>query len=413
MATLKAVVDHRKADGTYCVKIRLTHNRKSLYIPTALYVTDRQLTKSNKIKDHNIIMASNRIIDEMRAVILDIPGLEYMDCERLRRVITARMAEGKEFRMDFYQYAAEKMATMGECTRSIYASALIILKELTGAKLDINDVTYNLMIKYRDMMIDKGFKINSIVMYMGKVKHLINLAKDEYNDDDTIRIRVNPFRKGVVPDTEATRHRILTAEQIRRIATIKGDRCENFAIDMFLLSFYLIGINLVDLYHLTPDNVQDDVLTYSRSKTAGKRKDKAVISVRIEPEARVLLEKYSDMTGKRLLNLYLRYRKHINMTLCLNTYLKRLCNYDDTLPNDLTYYYARHTWATIAYNDCGLDMQTIHEALNHASSSEMKITDVYVKKDFSRIWEANRKVMDYVFGEKNNPQHVGVGKSII
>jgi integrase len=89
------------------------------------------------------------------------------------------------------------------------------------------------------------------------------------------------------------------------------------------------------------------------------------------------------------------------MRTSVNLFLKRLRQYDKTLPNDLYYYYARHTWATIAYNDCGIDMQTIHEALNHASDANMKITDVYVKKEFTRIWDANRKVLDFVFGSDN------------
>jgi len=92
------------------------------------------------------------------------------------------------------------------------------------------------------------------------------------------------------------------------------------------------------------------------------------------------------------------------MLVSINKMFKRLRLYDPTLPTGLSYYYARHSWATIAYNDCGIDMQTIHEALNHASDSSMKITDIYVKKDFTRIWEANRKVLDFVFRkEKTTP----------
>jgi integrase len=89
------------------------------------------------------------------------------------------------------------------------------------------------------------------------------------------------------------------------------------------------------------------------------------------------------------------------MTQKVNDFLRRLRLYDKTLPARLSYYYARHSWATIARNDCEIDMQTINEALNHASDANMKITDVYVKKDFTRIWEANRKVLDYVFGSDN------------
>jgi integrase len=64
------------------------------------------------------------------------------------------------------------------------------------------------------------------------------------------------------------------------------------------------------------------------------------------------------------------------------------------------FYSARHSWATIARNDLSIDKYTIHEALNH-SDSEMSITDGYIRKDFSNINIANRKVIDYVlYGKK-------------
>lgn len=401
MATFKAVVDHRKADGTYCIKIRITHNRKSLYVPTQLYVTDKHLTKSKEIKDHGYIIAANRIIDEMREIVMNIAGLQYMECERLRKIISDRMGEGKEFRLNFFIFAAEQIEKLHSCNGRTHLTAVNYLKEMSGDKLDINDITYGLIVKYRDFLVSKGLAVNSVVAYMTKIKHLVNLAKDEYNDDDEVRVRVNPFRKGVIPSKETTEHRTLSTEQIKRIATIKGDRYENFARDMFILSFCLVGINIVDLYSLKRNDLKDGVLTYSRQKTRNARNDKAVISIKVEQEAMSLIEKYADTGSDYLLNLHRRYCNHEKMTFGVNSKLKRLRNYDPSLPAELTYYYARHSWATIAYNDCDIDMQTIHEALNHASDANMKITDVYVKKDFTRIWEANRKVLDYVFGSDN------------
>lgn len=398
MATFKAVVDHRKADGTYCVKIRITHNRKSLYLPTSLFVTDRHLTRSKTIKDHAYLMAANRLIDEMRTIILDIDRIELLDCNRLRKIIHDRMTRGKEFRLNFFDFATEQIEKLHLCNSRLHVTAVNYMRELCGERLDINDITYNLIVRYRDFILSKGLAINSVVQYLTKIKHIVNLAKDEYNDDEEIRVKVNPFRKGVIPDKEATEHRTLTAEQMRRIVTIKGNRYENFARDVFMLSFCLIGINMIDLFNLKKDNFKDAILTYCRQKTKNARKDKAMIGVKVEDEAMLYFHRYRDMGSEYLLNFHNRYVNHENMTSSVNTKLKRLRNYDPTLPAGLTYYYARHTWATIAYNECGIDMQTIHEALNHASDARMKITDVYVKKDYSRIWDANRKVLDHVFG---------------
>ena len=61
--------------------------------------------------------------------------------------------------------------------------------------------------------------------------------------------------------------------------------------------------------------------------------------------------------------------------------------------DDLQFYAARHSWATIARNIAGIDKYTVHEALNHADG-DMKVTDIYINRDFSNIWKANRKVLD-------------------
>lgn len=65
----------------------------------------------------------------------------------------------------------------------------------------------------------------------------------------------------------------------------------------------------------------------------------------------------------------------------------------------LTSYYARHTWATLARNECGVPKDVVHEALDHASRGGERVTDIYIRRDFGRVWEANRKVLDLVFGK--------------
>lgn len=404
MATLKAVVDHRKADGTYCVKIRLTHNRKSLYITTSLYVTDRQLTRSKKIKDPNIITAAERTMSEIRAIIVDIEGVEFLECERLRAVIVERMSRGKVFRLDLYKYAEQKIEKMKCRTAMSYRTAFMHLRTMQKS-LDVNDLTSKMMIRYRDYLSEQGVADNTIALYMSKIKRIFNNAKEEYNDDDVINIRVTPFKSGMIPKKQATAHRVITAEQIMRMSSICGDVYENFGRDVFLLSFCLIGINIVDLFYLKKSNVKGDYITYNRQKTKDKRDDRAEITIRIEKEAWAIINKYRDESkSDYFFHFHNRYVHHEVMTHKVNDFLRRLNLYDKTLPPRLCYYYARHSWATIAYNDCGVDMQTIHEALNHASDAKMRITDIYVKKDFSRIWEANRKVLDYVFGESNDEQ---------
>ena len=66
--------------------------------------------------------------------------------------------------------------------------------------------------------------------------------------------------------------------------------------------------------------------------------------------------------------------------------------------DDLEYYAARHSWATIALNKCGIDKYTVHAALNHVDES-MRVTDIYIERDFVNENKANAKVVKYVFGK--------------
>ena len=66
--------------------------------------------------------------------------------------------------------------------------------------------------------------------------------------------------------------------------------------------------------------------------------------------------------------------------------------------DDLEYYAARHSWATIALNKVGIDKYTVHAALNHVDES-MRVTDIYIERDFIHENKANAKVVKYVFSK--------------
>ena len=67
---------------------------------------------------------------------------------------------------------------------------------------------------------------------------------------------------------------------------------------------------------------------------------------------------------------------------------------------DLEYYAERNEWATIAVNQVGIDKYTVHSALNHLDES-MRVTDIYIERDFKHENEANKKVLDFVFGNRS------------
>ena len=109
-----------------------------------------------------------------------------------------------------------------------------------------------------------------------------------------------------------------------------------------------------------------------------------------------LIDKYKDSTGKRLFNFYQYYGDEKTFNKAINSGLKEIGSILEV--DDLEYYAARHSWATIALNKVGIDKYIVHAALNHIDDS-MKVTDIYIERDFVNENKANTKVVKYVFGK--------------
>jgi integrase len=109
-----------------------------------------------------------------------------------------------------------------------------------------------------------------------------------------------------------------------------------------------------------------------------------------------IIEKYRDTTGERLFRFYKDYRDSRAFNKAINKGLKEIG--EQLGIDDLEYYAARHSWATIALNKCGIDKYTVHAALNHVDES-MRVTDIYIERDFVNENKANAKVVKYVFGK--------------
>jgi hypothetical protein len=110
----------------------------------------------------------------------------------------------------------------------------------------------------------------ALYCYMRDLRTLFNAAREKYNNDDLgiIRIPHYPFGKYKVGSPPLTKKRNISAKliiKIRDCKTKENSRGE-LAKELFMLSFYLCGINAVDLYHVTRNNITKGRLEYNRSK---------------------------------------------------------------------------------------------------------------------------------------------------
>lgn len=421
MLTFKAEIlkNKQKADGTYNVKIRMTHNREVKRLSTNIFVRPNDLTKSLKLKNPKFIKEADALVRQYQEICAALP-LESSNYSMDEILEFIKIAQEKNRSIDFIQFCKEWIEKTEIKGKKNYKTAFNSFVTYLGKEsLSTNQVTKDLVKGFMEYLLERrnkriavlekqGKRIPSnraVSLYLGSIRHLFNEAKKKYNDHDRgiILIPNSPFEDFEVPKQEATRKRALSPEVIKKIwelpyilNTTNGRErfCPyNLAKDCFILSFCLIGMNSADLYNCA--ELEDGVITYYRTKTKGRRLDKAKMQVVIPSMIMPIVQKYKDFTGKRIFNFHHNYSTANNFNRAINAGLKEVGK--QLKIEDLEYYAARHSWATIALNKVGIDKYTVHAALNHIDEA-MKVTDIYIERDFEVENEANRKVMEYVFG---------------
>ena len=422
MLTIRAEVrrEEQRKDGTFRVKIRFTQNRKIKRLPTKLFAKKSDLNKSFELKEGTAIKKeADYLIFYYEKICSQIP----MDIEQcsIEDIMAYVEADKKKYQIiDFIAFSESWMQASKNTSTKNYKSAVNALKlYINREELNIKDITNNFLTGFMEFLeerwrtkAEKLKKAGKIVptnratsLYLGSIRHLFNEAKKQYNDYDRniIIITNDPFKTFTVPkQCTVTRKRALTPELIKKIwelpyQSIEGYKMENrfnLAKDCFILSFCLMGMNSADLYNA--EEREGNTIIYYRTKTRNRRADNALMKVNIPKMLMPLIEKYKDKTGKRIFNFYQNYADIASLNRSINIGLKEI---GAKLKIDaLQYYAARHSWATIAVNRVGIDKYTVHSALNHVDDV-MKVTDIYIERDFVNENKANRKVVKYVFSK--------------
>lgn len=409
MVTFKAEVyaHQRKQDGTYNIKVRVTQNQKKRYLATPWFVTKDDLTRSMKLKNQKYIDLTDDLIRTYRNKCDNLgTKIKAMTVDEVVTYIE-KPQEVERWDLDIVQYTRDHIKRLQETghdgnAQSYKVAINSLVKFLGREKVSISEITVNLLKSWVDWILKQdrvklGFAPHN---YLSKLRAIHNMAKKEFNDEGAgiIRIPNSPFSHIDLPKEPVPEKRALTIEQMKKILDLPyitspypNTNRYNFALDLFILSFALVGMNLVDLYYC--ECCTDGRITYDRIKTKNRRADHARISIKIQPEIQALVDKYRDPTGKRMFKFYRMYASMTTIHKAVGAGLKKIAEAIGL--DELDFYAARHTWATIAQNDAGVDKWTVHTSLNHVDD-ETKITDTYIRKSWDPIDKANRKVLNLV-----------------
>lgn len=407
MATFKPVVfsshNHIKSDGTSRINIRIYHNKKSQYISTDYFINPNFLLKSGEISEEypdcdHLNFELQEVVQDYRKIIIRLgrQRLQLMTCKDLRDYLTSATNAVDEF-IDFVNFSQTIIkATEKKKTANWYSDSIDVLKWFFARdEIEIREITAGKMNALIKQLKKKGpggkpLEPGSISNYLRGIRALFNKCKKHYNDPDIEieKISHNPFKMVKIPQYRRKRKNV-QIETVRKIRDIKVTTTrESIGRDVFMMQFYLMGINLVDLFELKPPI--NGRVEYERSKTDTEDNINAItLSIKVQPELQLLFERYSSRSF--LAELKTRYSDIEHFNKASNIGLKRICETLD-IPK-ITTNWSRHSWASIARNKAGISKADIDFCLGHVNN-DYKMADIYIDIDYSIYDKVNRKVLD-------------------
>lgn len=408
MAIIRIHLDKRtiRKDGTSPLKLSIHHKGKTslfslnTYIPAQNWdeTSAKVIGLPNRVS-LNAFLFQKRLDAENTVFRLSSSGaLDSMSLTQLKDAILGKETKKTDehgFASTFRKFIEQKERPG---TKGVYR---LTLSKLYAFCPELDEITYEEITKgwltdFDAFMARTAPSRNARNIHLRNIRAVFNYAIDEEYTT------VYPFRRFKIK-AEETRKRSLSVEQLRILRDYHCEEHQAKYRDIFLLMFYLLGINPVDLLQAKKSDVVEGRLEYRRAKT-GK-----LYSVKIEPEAWEIIQRYAG-EGKWLLDVADRYGNYKDFLHRMNRELKRIGPMKRSgrggkkaiapLFPDLSAYWARHSWATAAYL-LDVPRETISEALGHEFGS--RVTSIYIAFDRRKVDAANRRVIDHLAGKLDEP----------
>lgn len=416
MATIKPFLDlrvPRKCDGLFPLKISISATRSIVFqLPVKIYLSPEHWNAQTcRIVKHkskglfNMALQEQLLSLEKKLTLLEVSGqLSNMSVKEVKQYLFTAERTACSVRGDLIDYYEQYIGRIvNSSTRGAHAHTLKKIQEYARGRLSFKDITKAWLLGFERYLFSQHLdKRGRTIPGVRKLSpngvnfHLRNL-RTLFNDAVTFgaaEANWYPFKKYEMPSEEPVKL-ALPVKDLRIIRDFPAEEfCQRY-LDVFMLSFYLIGINIGDLLLLRPSDLVGGRIEFSRQKT------KKRYSIKVEPEAMELINRWR---GKKYLLCFMDEREDYRSFLKLmNKHLKEFGHVDVDFANKgkktktglypfLRSYYARDTWATLA-SVLDIPEDTIAAALGHGKKS---VTKSYISFHMKKVDIANRMVLDFV-----------------
>ena len=381
MASVRVTLDTRarKQDGTFPVKLTISHHGQSAHHSLGIYLRRDEwderrrlvVVTPNKTFLNSVIM--QHVTDWQNAILSLQPtgAFKGKTATQVRDIIREYLSPEEKKPVTFGEWYARFTDTHeNPRTRAIYNATWVQVSryDLNASQRLFEDITKSWLDGFFRWCASTSPSINARNIHLRNIRAVFN---DAIDNEITTHY---PFRRYKITPV-ATAKRNLSPDALRKIFTAKVESWKQRYYDAFCLSFLLIGINIGDLCLLKPENLNNGRITYNRQKTH------RLYNIKVEREAREIIERNH---GETLL---------LSWTEGRTSYRQFAAKVNKFLPDKITTYFARHSWATIAA-ELDIPDDVISQALGHAARNST--TAIYIERNIRKVDEANRKVIDWV-----------------
>ena len=387
MATVKIVLFTSKKlkDNKYPIMLRVTKDRVRKYFSLgySAYKEDwinedetggRLNANTNQYKLKNKAMMkqlwkAEEIISEFEADAIDWTLSSFKDKFLGTKSVSV---------FEFIEQRINSLNELGNIGNAkTYETMRSALKKFSPNKyLRFNEITPAFLLKFEHFQRKRGNKDTSISVVMRTLRAAFNLAiKEKKCKQDYY-----PFKEYKISTLDhSTKKRAIKFEDIEKIIAFEPDpkTKQQLSKDLFLFSFYNMGMNFKDIALLKWENISKERMDYKRSKT------KKEFSIKMLPPVIEILDFYqkhnpnSDFIFPVLNKSYNtpdKIHRRIKSGLRrMNLHLKQIGE-QLGIEMKVTSYVSRHSWATILKRK-GIPVGIISEGLGHSSES---VTQVYL-----------------------------------
>lgn len=388
MATLTPVVVPAKVlkGGKHKVRIALAHNGETRYILTSIILdSDKEFKNGQVVKRPDAAMKNTLLRAELQKyqqAIDKLPYIEGLTCAEL----IYQMKNSDRYRhrtcQSIFEEYIENSSAQPSTTSQYRVNWNAIAKYINGNML-MENVTHATVLGLDKYFRSQNLKSSTIADRMTFFRVLsLYAVRCGY-----VQYRINPFMGYHTPEKQA-RDSWLTVEDICTIrdfqpSNSKMKKCQDF----FMLSYYLGGINIIDMLKIN-FNESPDFLSYVRAKTERRAKMNKFVEFEIPEEAKPIIERLKGPDGRIKAN---KYQAKDNYHAFLTYYMPKLAK--ATGIKNLIYYSARKSFSQHAFN-LGISTSVIDYILGHKLDKGGSSLYSYISVTPEMATKAIRQVID-------------------